>query len=78
MKPSEYSTWTKLASCGILSTNLTFMLMTCATHAAISQMSLPPISDREENLFIDYFREKTVPEILEIKTGLGWYFNYQY
>ena len=60
----------KLASVAYYPTNLTFHAYDMRYSCRMSQDVLTAVNDREENLFIDYFEKKTVPEILEKKPGL--------
>ncbi len=60
----------KLASVAYYPTNLTFHAYDMSHSCRVSQDVLASVNDREENLFIDYFEKKTVPEILEKKPGL--------
>ncbi len=55
----------KLASLAYYPTNLTFHSYDMRYSCRVSRDVLAAINDREENLFIDYFEKRTVPEILE-------------
>lgn len=60
----------KLASVAYYPTNLTFHAYDMRYSCRLSRDVLAAVNDREENLFIDYFEKKTVPEILKKKPGL--------
>ncbi len=60
----------KLASVAYYPTNLTFHAYDMRYSCRVSQDVLAAVNDREENLFIDYFEKRTVPEILKKKPGL--------
>ncbi|HEY9246452.1 MAG TPA: PqqD family peptide modification chaperone [Candidatus Methanoperedens sp.] len=60
----------KLASCAYYPTNLTFNAYDMKYSCRSSRDILLAINDREENLFIDYFEKKTVPEVMRGDPGL--------
>lgn len=60
----------KLASLAYYPTNLTFHSYDMRYSCRESRDVLAAINDRNENLFIDYFEKRTVPEILEKNPGL--------
>ncbi len=60
----------KLASSAYYPTNLTFHSYDMRYSCRSSREVLSSINDREENLFIDYFKKNTVPDILRDKPEL--------
>ncbi len=60
----------KLASVAYYPTNLTFHAFDMRYSCRGSQDVFTAVNDREENLFIEYFEKKTVPEILEKRPDL--------
>ncbi len=60
----------KLASVAYYPTNLTFHAYDMRYSCRASQDVFAAINDRKENLFIEYFEKKTVPEILEKRPDL--------
>ncbi|MDP2766925.1 MAG: radical SAM protein, partial [Candidatus Methanoperedens sp.] len=60
----------KLASSAYYPTNLTFHSYDMRCSCRSSKEVLSSINDREENLFIDYFKKNTVPDILRDKPEL--------
>ena len=60
----------KLASSAYYPTNLTFHAYDMRYSCRSSKEILSAINDREENLFIDYFKKNTVPDILRDKPEL--------
>lgn len=60
----------KLVSVAYYPTNLTFHAYDMQYSCRGSKSVLAAINDRKENLFIDYFEKRTVPEILEKNPGL--------
>ncbi len=60
----------KLASSAYYPTNLTFHAYDMRRSCRSSKEVLRAISDREENLFLDYFERYTLPEILKNKPEL--------
>jgi radical SAM superfamily enzyme YgiQ (UPF0313 family) len=60
----------KLASLAYYPTNLTFHSYDMRYSCRGSRDVLAAINDREENIFIDYFEKRTVPEIIEKNPGL--------
>lgn len=60
----------KLVSSAYYPTNLTFHSYDMRYSCRSSRDVLAAINDREENLFIDYFEKKIIPEVLENKPDL--------
>jgi hypothetical protein len=60
----------KLASSAYYPTNLTFHAYDMRYSCRSSKDVLAAINEREENLFIDYFKKYTVPEVLRDKPEL--------
>ncbi len=60
----------KLASSAYYPTNLTFHAYDMRYSCRSSKDVLAAVNDREENLFIDYFKKYTVPEVLRDKPEL--------
>ncbi|MDO9097080.1 MAG: radical SAM protein, partial [Candidatus Methanoperedens sp.] len=60
----------KLASSAYYPTNLTFHAYDMRYSCRSSKDVLAAVNDREENLFIDYFKKYTVPEVLGDKPEL--------
>lgn len=60
----------KLVSSAFYPTNLTFHAYDMRYSCRSSKAVLQAINDREENLFIDYFKKNTIPKIMENKPDL--------
>ena len=60
----------KLASSAYYPSNLTFQSYNTSHSVRSSKEVLEAISDREQNLFIDYFEKNTVPDVLKNNPGL--------
>lgn len=60
----------RLASSAYYPTNLTFNAYDMRYSCRSSKSVLATINDREENLFIDFLKKNTIPQVLEDGPGL--------